>query len=91
VKKNKNIYYIVDETWINKWVRYVIGDSPPPTLPIDNSKFLVNRRVLNLGDQKFSYVKPIQWHYFKKTYGASPGIKLIFDAHSRNLLGYRVE
>lgn len=78
-ERNKNIVYVVDDNWVNQWIRYVIGDSLPPQEPIgrrilcrffwllDNSRFVLNQKILNInGFTDYTYVKPIQWEYFKK-------------------------
>jgi hypothetical protein len=38
-EKNKNIVYVVDDNWVQQWVRYVIGDSPPPSDSIGMTEF----------------------------------------------------
>jgi hypothetical protein len=85
------ILYVVDTAWVKLWERYVIGDEEPPQSRIDNSSFIEGSR-LNLRDRRdFSYVSPTQWHYFKKVYGASPGIQLTIDKTTRACIEYKIE
>jgi hypothetical protein len=85
------ILYVVEYAWIKGWERYVIGDEDPPQNRIDNSSF-INGRSLNLRDREaFSYVSPTQWNYFKKIYGAGPGIQLTVDKASKAVIEYKIE
>lgn len=39
----------------------------------------------------FSYVSPVQWNYFKATYGACPAIQLTVAKESQSVIDYKID
>jgi len=81
--------YLLPKSWMKLWTRYVIGDEPPPNIPIDNSVFVVNGH-LNLNHDGCCFVTASHWNYFKKNYGGHPTIYFQYSDQTRTFVRYYI-
>eukprot|EP01127_Copromyxa_protea_P017550 TRINITY_DN5366_c0_g1_i1.p1 TRINITY_DN5366_c0_g1~~TRINITY_DN5366_c0_g1_i1.p1 ORF type:complete len:314 (-),score=41.10 TRINITY_DN5366_c0_g1_i1:35-976(-) len=78
------IRYMIGSSWLDKWIRFIIGDATHPEDPIDNREFLTENGRLREDLPPFALVSEEQWKYFQEHYeGGWPEIKIIFNRETQ--------
>src|SRR4051812_8228490 len=71
LEEDAPVRFLVPASWMEKWIRFIIGDTKPPDEPINNECFVTAGGQLRHELPPYSFVCQEQWEYLADTYGAS--------------------
>jgi hypothetical protein len=72
---NDPTWSVFPAKWYESWLDFIVGDSEPPTGPIDNSGFLKDGKVSASVSSQIVILSNEQWTYLSSVYQGGPHIQ----------------
>eukprot|EP01126_Amoeba_proteus_P058503 TRINITY_DN7554_c1_g1_i3.p1 TRINITY_DN7554_c1_g1~~TRINITY_DN7554_c1_g1_i3.p1 ORF type:complete len:183 (+),score=32.37 TRINITY_DN7554_c1_g1_i3:505-1053(+) len=83
VKPDDLVRYVINSFWFDRWIRFIIGDLPPPSDPVNNLPLIRDGNLFNFSNTNHYLVSVLQWEYLIRTYGGGPTIRLNYSKSGR--------